>query len=240
MFTFEKDMKGLVLKNINDIIHLLDDKNYYHRNVAIAFELPVKYRLIDIAIAYGISEKLLENTNQIKSFKYLNNMLITLLSIFSIKPEISIQKLNSEMYLSWDDTIGKLKQLEKLNLIEHVSKFKYRATQWIRDFEKIDIISIELKLYNWREALKQAEYNLLFSDYSFVAIDKDRLPSTSKITASYGDKNVGLLAVDTNGTIDPLIVPKRNNLYDKKLYAEQRVNILKNISKSKKWLMKDD
>jgi len=63
-----------------------------------------------------------------------------------------------------------------------------------------EITAVEVKISNWRQALRQAAINQLFADRSFVAIDDgstaSRVPQA--VEASFRDLGVGLIIVGTD------------------------------------------
>ncbi|AFQ46248.1 PCI domain-containing protein [Desulfosporosinus meridiei] len=233
MFELEKEMTPVVTNNLG----IFSQRIANHENLALTYELPVKYRLIDMAIAYALPDGYFNNVESYSPLKYINNILMEILSIFYLYPQVTIKRLQKELFMNPDELEKLLYKLIKHKLIKQVSRMSYQ----INDLVKIDslgMISIELKLCNWREALGQAEYNLMFSDYSYVALDKARIPNNGvDLIPFFNSRNIGLLSVSDDGNIELLFNPKKNRKIDKRLYTMQRLKILQSIISSQKWYL---
>jgi len=71
---------------------------------------------------------------------------------------------------------------------------------------RAEVISVEVKLYRWKEALDQARKYKQFSDRTFVAMDKSRIPSSLEAIKAFRKLHVGLCAVSEE-TIDWIVPP---------------------------------
>lgn len=227
MFGLEKDMTPVITSNLVTISDAISTEP----EIAFAYELPVKYRLIDIAVVYALPER--ERIESFKSLTNINGILIDVLSVICSYPQVTINRLKKELFMGHEEVQIHLNKLIKYNLVQQVSRLSYQATEWV-DLRNLGIISIELKLCNWKEALEQAEYNLLFSDFSYVALDKARITEKNLISHFKG-RNVGLLSVNGNGEIEPLLTPKKNKKFDKRMYIAQRIRILQDMISKQKW-----
>lgn len=233
MFALEKHMTPIITNGLRRLSVALSE-SIEGPTAALALELPVKYRMIDVAIAYALPMSITNDLATLKCFKYLNGFSIGILSQFWLYKKVSIQKLQKELFLDMDIIEKYIQKLLKDNLITQISKNTYSATE-CKSLKELGLISIEVKLCNWREALEQAEFNLLFSDFSFVALDKSRIPKNVDITPFFKEKNIGLLIVSTNGEIDPIFIPCKNKRYDKELYISQRIKIIQDLVLQQKW-----
>lgn len=231
MFALEKDMTPIVT---NNAIRLTQITNSLKS--AVALELPVKYRMIDIAIAYELPDNL-NNTTDLKPFKYLNGCGIGILSLFVSYPKVSLQKMRSELLLEIDVLEKYIQKFLRNNLIIQISKQTYAATEWKFHYNNLGLISIELKLNNWKEALEQAEFNLQFSDFSFVALDKSRIINSKEMLPFFKEKNIGLLSVSCEGTVETLFTPKKNRKFNRQLYVSQRIKLMQDLVSNQKWKM---
>jgi len=62
---------------------------------------------------------------------------------------------------------------------------------------KSRVITVELKLYDWKRAIQQAYLNLRVADYSFIALPESVLGRISrKVYSEAYDSGIGLLCVD--------------------------------------------
>ncbi len=68
-------------------------------------------------------------------------------------------------------------------------------------------ISIEAKIKDWRNGILQAERYLMFSDYSYLALPKEKIKN---VDLDYiKQKGIGLMSVDISG-INEVIQPVRS------------------------------
>lgn len=86
-----------------------------------------------------------------------------------------------------------------------------------------DVITVELKLRNWREALDQARLNLRVSNYSYVALQEPLSRFDSRLFIETIQSGIGLLSV--NGTASEIVCPKRSNVIQSNL----RRNFLRHL-----------
>lgn len=78
-----------------------------------------------------------------------------------------------------------------------------------------DVVAVELKLSNWRDAIEQARLNLRVSDYSYVALQDPLGRFDSRIFLDAIQNGIGLLSV--NGFASETLRPRRSNVIQKKL-----------------------
>ena len=70
------------------------------------------------------------------------------------------------------------------------------------------LVSIEVKVSNWRKALQQAYANLYVFDYSYVALWHKTLPNVDTVIF----KNLGIGILEVNGSCEEIIKAKRSKL----------------------------
>jgi hypothetical protein len=89
--------------------------------------------------------------------------------------------------------------------------------------KRSDVVAIELKLQNWRDAIEQARLNLRVSNYSYVALQDPlgRFDSTLYVEAIRN--GIGLLSVD--GVASEVLRPRRSVVIQRNL----RRNFLSSI-----------
>lgn len=103
---------------------------------------------------------------------------------------------------------------------------------WATSRKKIDmvilrnqkLVSIEVKISNWKKALQQAYSNLYVFDYSYVALWHKTVPNVD--TDIF--KNLGIGILEVNGTCKEIVKAKRS-----KLVIPRSKNYAKNKCKSK-------
>ncbi len=82
------------------------------------------------------------------------------------------------------------------------------------------MISIEVKISNWKKALQQAYTNLYVSDYSYVALWHKTIPNIDRAIF----KNLGIGILEVNGSCEEIIKAKRSKLVIPKckVYAKNK------------------
>lgn len=60
-----------------------------------------------------------------------------------------------------------------------------------------EVIAVELKLHDWREALDQARLNLRVSNYSYVALQEPSAGFSGRVLAQFIQYGVGLLCINS-------------------------------------------
>jgi hypothetical protein len=105
---------------------------------------------------------------------------------------------------------------------KHSIEFDYRRgrTDVILLSEKGELISVEAKLTDWRNALHQAYRNTCFSDKSYVLIPESLAVKVSRFKDEFTKRGVGLCSICENGTVKilkraPKAKPFQNSLRDK-------------------------
>ncbi len=73
-------------------------------------------------------------------------------------------------------------------------------------FQNRKLVSIEVKVSNWRKALQQAYSNLYVSDYSYVALWHKTVPNVD----TYIFKNLGIGILKVNGSCEVITKAKRS------------------------------
>lgn len=76
-------------------------------------------------------------------------------------------------------------------------------------------IAFEMKLRNWKRALKQAYRYKSFSEYSYVLMDNECIDPALKQIDLFKKSNIGLLGIDNKGTIYRYFIPQKDLPYFK-------------------------
>ena len=101
----------------------------------------------------------------------------------------------STYYISRGTAIKKLNEYSQANFIKPIAPNKYKI---IKEYSTITdtVISIEAKLKNWKQALKQAVRYKKFSHYSFVLMDeKFSKPALSNLDI-FSSQNIGFITMN--------------------------------------------
>lgn len=230
-FALEIQMIPTIKAHINTLLN-----NLTLDTTAIAEELPVNHRIVDLAFATMQADaKVLNNNEYKKAFNKLNMQQLDVLSIFLEQRRISIQKLSKHLRMKPTKIQDQyLKKFIELELIEKVSKYTYCSTEWA-SFTPLKIVAVEAKLTNWQEALGQAAYNLSFADFSYVAMDQ-RINSKPEVVQKFIQLNVGLISVNDNEEINILHQPTKNINFKQKDFRLQRLRLCRDlICRNSKW-----
>ncbi len=82
------------------------------------------------------------------------------------------------------------------------------------------IITIELKLKNWKRALAQAYKYKSFSDISYVCMDEGNINSVLKHLDMFKKYNIGLITISKNKKVKIFYKPNITEPYVKALYEK--------------------
>lgn len=236
IFQLEKDMTESIKKKLIEILKKLNNKNNKDSYIY-ACEFPVYYRMIDITIAMFCKQynEFEECISYEKILKKLTSKCFGILTFISMKNKVSIDLLHKSLLIDRTELKESLDLLCKLNLIEKISNYSYQLTSWKVLIPK-ELISIELKLSKWHEALEQGIFNQKFAEYSFVVLDLNRIKSDEKIINYYKSNNVGLIYLKNENEIEIKYIPKKNNKIDKYSNHFHKIKILKDfIVNEGKW-----
>lgn len=91
-----------------------------------------------------------------------------------------------------------LQEYIKAQFFEEIGKCEYKI---VNNYELIvrEIVSIEAKLKNWRQALKQAQRYKRFSNFSFVLLDERFAGPARKEIDQFKSHNIGLVTMNKDG-----------------------------------------
>lgn len=82
------------------------------------------------------------------------------------------------------------------------------------------IITIELKLKNWKRALAQAYKYKSFSDISYVCMDESNIDSVLKHLDMFEKYNIGLITISKSKKVTIVHKPNATEPYAKSLYKK--------------------
>lgn len=87
------------------------------------------------------------------------------------------------------------------------------------------IITIELKLKNWKRALAQAYKYKSFSDISYVCMDESNIDSVLKHLDMFEKYNIGLITISKNKKVTIVHMPNATEPYVKDLYEKATLKL---------------
>lgn len=105
-----------------------------------------------------------------------------------------------------------LEWLKSKGFIIEVGDDKIRSTPEIRR-HITTTFAVELKISKWRTALEQAAGGRAFAEYKYVALDSDHVDAALSNLSEFKEKEVGLMAIDSEGNCDILYEPSRGDPY---------------------------
>lgn len=126
---------------------------------------------------------------------------------------ISIEDLAEKFGLSENYLKSKIvRHLENGNYIEYSSHDRLTKINGFYPYCD-EIVTVEAKITKWRKAAEQAIRHRLFSNRTYIALDKRYLHRAIKYISSFRKEKIGILSVNENGTTKlilkaPLIKPK--------------------------------
>jgi hypothetical protein len=99
--------------------------------------------------------------------------------------------------------------------------------------DNISIISFELKLKNWKQALMQAFRYRSFSELSYVVLPTKSLKVAEKNIELFIRYNIGLATFDKNDKLEIFYKPKQTEPLSEFLYSKVIKELINNRKKSK-------
>lgn len=85
------------------------------------------------------------------------------------------------------------------------------------------IITIELKLKNWKRALAQAYKYKSFSDISYVCMDESNMNVVLKHLDMFEKYNIGLITISKTKKVNIIFKPNATEPYAKDLYKKASI-----------------
>lgn len=163
---------------VNDITTYLDKyKIRYSKEIHMGIGIP------DVSINIGASKNLHKITDYylLSFIEYISNN--KCVSVNDLVNHFSYDKTKIQNYLKQLDSYG----------IAHEKNNHIMLNKKIFGLNLGKIISIEAKIKDWKSGILQAQRYLMFSDYSYLALPKDRINIAN--TDELVESGIGLLAV---------------------------------------------
>lgn len=119
--------------------------------------------------------------------------------------KLNVSEIAAHFYASVDKISPILHDLRLNDIIEEDENGFIRLSNKVGKIST-QVIAIEAKLKNWREALVQAVKYKGFANIAFVAMDASAAPRSDTILNKFRDNEVGICAV-SSGAIEWLVYP---------------------------------
>lgn len=174
---------------VNDITSYLNKyKIRYSKEIHMGIGIP------DVSINIGASKSLPKITDY---------YLLSLIEYIGEKKRVALDDL--VIHFSYDKTKVQnyLKQLNDLGIAQEKND-QIVLTRKIFGLNLGKTISIEAKIKDWKSGILQAQRYLMFSDYSYLALPRDRINAVN--TDELIKTGIGLLAVSTT-SMEEVISP---------------------------------
>lgn len=101
-----------------------------------------------------------------------------------------------------------LKKLITMQLVKEVDSY----FSILKKYQPVtgEVIAIEAKLKNWKQAIEQARRYFWFANYTYVALDAQHAAPAVKNIQTFMDTNVGLVLIDDNSNVKILFQPEKS------------------------------
>jgi len=225
-FQFEKQLLPAITLCLPSLIQ--DTSSY-----AFTTEFSVGYRSIDVLVtSLPFQNHTIEESVPGIFARLTLADLAVLERIYTLK-KVTKKRLKAELYIDSDEVISNyLTRLLRMELIQAVLR-SYCVTDWSSLLPN-ELVSIELKLTDWRNAIKQAAYNSKFSDKSFIALPHSTAAENQALFSSTRDANIGVISViedDDVSIASPALIRRRNRFQNL-----QKLRVLRDMAvKTEKW-----
>jgi len=164
--------------------------------------------LTEVNLGYGIADIVLTECEDVKETRnvFLTSADVNILSIINECKAVSLEELilktrNSKLKMS-----NSLKKLIELGLIKKSEGSFFTENKYKPTVKKST--AIEVKLRNWKRALKQAYRYKWFSDKSFVCLPHENIGPAMRNIDSFKKIAVGLIGICPDKGMKILYNPK--------------------------------
>ena len=140
---------------------------------------------------------------------------------------ITVEELRIQTQINDKRLQSCLNELIEKGIIK-LNNNKLRLVKKIFSLDLGKVISIEVKLKDWKNGLLQARRYLIFSDYSYLALPEEKIKNVDIDSVQrYG---IGLLSVKNDGKIEEIVTPIKSNECDYKQKYIISSHILENLT----------
>lgn len=174
--------------------------------VAIGLEIPVGYRVVDIAVLEWPSQYFLAHGERV--FDQMSSLSLeetAVLGLFYDRGRASVQLVRKRLSLS-DRTKPQtiVDTLVSRGLLERSGKRSFSTTETLTGLPTLT--TIEAKLVRWQEALDQARFNAAFSDRAYVLMPEECTLSNDALD-EFRNAGIGLLLTNSDGEMRTGVPP---------------------------------
>lgn len=214
-FVSEENMRDVVVNEIfNELKHLFRNPALFRFE-----EVPYAAGVTDLVIA-NISDKYLKNRvdNLGLSKGIINNSFLQLYVLLRREKKLKVNKLKKNS--GYTSTLKAIKWLDSYGYIDHSGE----TIKISKSFKKhiTDTYAFELKISDWKQALKQAFGAKSYSNIQFVILDDDFIKSPLKNKNLFKKYNIGLISVRPESKFKIHYYPDKNKPYSE--FGEWKFN----------------
>lgn len=180
-FRRESVLVEWLLDSIEELVGYID-----RRHLTVSKEVPVGSVIPDLVMVGSDMQP--DAYLKAKKLGYIHFHLLWLIRQQGACTPAALAKLS---YLSTDEINLKLKNLEKAGLVVKRNR-SFEINETVAEVQAC-VVSIEVKLTKWRDALEQAISYRAFSDAAFVILDANTAPEPTKIADVFENAGIGLI-----------------------------------------------
>ncbi|MFX0009113.1 MAG: hypothetical protein ACFE9R_02255 [Candidatus Hermodarchaeota archaeon] len=207
-FDSEKQLKKFVIKRVNKDFKIIFTKN----GLKSYQEVPYAAGVTDLVV-YNISNKYyFKRMNELKLKEgIVKDSYLKIYLLLKRKDSWTINDLVRELKLSKPSVLKIINWLNKNGFIERKKEFIKISRNFRRHVT--NSCAFELKLCNWKEALKQAFGAKSFSNTQFVILDDDYAKPALENKFLFHKYNIGLASVLPDSRIKKHYIPYKDIPY---------------------------
>lgn len=144
---------------------------------------------------------------ELNEARQIDNLEIELLAYLRAVREARIDTIASRLRMTLEDAESRVSKLSAIGALTRTS-----TVALTRHWRNVlpEVLTIEVKVSNWRRALVQASKNLVYSHYAYVAFPAP-LATRVRYHSSFSRFGVGILAIADNGVVTVSRRPRRTN-----------------------------
>lgn len=161
--------------------------------------------LNEVNLGFGIADIVVTSRKKCNYRKPLDSIDIHLLSCIKRESGRTVLSLVNDTGIAKSSVKNSIGKLIELNLVKNIDD-KYHIDQEY-EFGFDYVVAIEVKLRDWKRALKQAYRYKWFSDRSYVCLPDDSSFSAKKNISEFVEYGIGLLTFHDNGKIERVYEP---------------------------------
>lgn len=186
--------------------------------------------LTEVNLGFGIADIVLTECEEINEIRedFLTTTDINIFALISMSSGISISEACAQTKCSKTKVQYSANKLIDLNYVKKEDDLLIAERTYRKAVKQS--IAIEVKLKNWKRALKQAYRYKWFSEKSFVCLPHSNIKPAIKNIHSFQKINVGLIELSPEGGMNILYDPGPNHPISEDMAILLNENVLSEIN----------